>query len=464
MSIWCPVLTGRSGPLYRAIVDALADDVASGRLAVGARLPPHRDLAWRLQCTVGTVARAYAEAARRGLVDGQVGRGTFVVEPPDSPRHVHDYVAARAVENDGVVDMAINRPSGDLSAPAVAAALRRLADRNDLGALLGYQLDGVLPRHRAALARWAALEGVAARPEQIICTVGGQQAILVTLAALSRPGEVILAEELTYPGLKVAAALLDRVVEGVAMDGQGLCPEALDQALRATRARVIYCLPTNQNPTMVVMPLERRQEIIAVARRHGAVLVEDGIYAFLAEAPPPPLWSLAPECCIYLSSLSKAVSPALRVEFVAAPEALVNRINGHVSASTMMVPPLMGEVAAMMIENGAAEEAMRRQAAEARERMALARAFLGEAACPAGPAFNLWLPLPPPWRADAFAAEAYRRGVVLAPAGSFATTRQVPEAVRVSISAPASREALRAGLKVVAELLAAGPDGGGLTV
>jgi len=464
MSFWIPQLEGRQGSVYRIIVEAMAEDIASGRLKPGDRLPPHRDLSWRLKCTVGTIARAYAEAARQGLISGQVGRGTYVQGAASEARHIHDYVAARRLDDDAAVDMAVNRPMGDNCAVPIAAAFRRVAELSNLPDLLGYQFDGVGARYRQAMAHWLLREGVNADPEQVILSVGGQQAILVVLAALSRPGDTIFAEELTYPGLKVAANLLDRVVEGVAMDSQGLIPEALDQAFASGKGRVVYAMPTIQNPTVSIMPALRRRDIIEVLRRHDAYLVEDGIYAFLADQPPPPLWSMAPDRVIYLTSLSKAVSPALRIGCAVAPPHLVNRINANVSASTMMVPPVLAEVAAMLIEEGSAAQSAERQKAGARERVRIAvQAFKGQF-CPPSPSFNLWLPMPPQWRAEAFAAEAYRRGVVVAPAASFATTRRVPEAVRVSVSAPRELDDLCRAVKILADLLESSPDMGLVTV
>jgi len=464
MSLWIPQLAGRGGPVYRAIVEAMAEDMSSGRLPAGTRLPPHRDLAWRLKCTVGTIARAYAEAARRGLVSGQVGRGTYVLDPVSEARNVYDSIAARTVEGEGAIDLAINRPVGDNSAPAVAAALRRIADQSNLSQLLGYNLEGGAPRHLQAIRAWAAREGVEAPLNRFVLTVGGQQAILAALAALSRPGDVIFAEELTYPGLKVAAGMMDRSIEGIAMDSHGLIPEAVEAALQSGRGRVVYCMPTIQNPTVAIMPLERRRALIEIIRRYDATLVEDGIYAFLADAPPPPLVTLAPDRCVYLGGLSKSVAPALRIGFAVAPEHLVNRINAHVSASTMMVPTLQGEIAAILIEDGAAAAAAQAQKAELRERIRMASDILGPRLVPHCASFNLWLPLPPPWRADTFAAEAYRRGIVVAPSGSFATSRRVPEAVRISVSAPRDREELRYALRILGQLLAATPDGVGMTI
>src|SRR5271170_3743829 len=129
MSIWVPEIETHSGPRYLAIADTLAADLAEGRLAPGTRLPPQRDLAWRLKVTVGTVARGYAEAARRGLVTGEVGRGTYVLDPKskrDGLTILHQTLAAihqRPPDDGGFIDMSINRPTGGNSARLVADAL-----------------------------------------------------------------------------------------------------------------------------------------------------------------------------------------------------------------------------------------------------------------------------------------------------------------------------------------------------
>ena len=158
MTIWAPEMTERPGPRYLAIADAIADDLSGGRLAPGARLPTHRDLADRLGVTVGTVSRGYAEAARRGLLSGEVGRGTFV-------RHLPDLAVPSA--SDAFVDLSLNyppAPAGETQRNALQATLQLLAGRSDVGALLGYPSEGGLATHREAGAAWIAESGLAARP------------------------------------------------------------------------------------------------------------------------------------------------------------------------------------------------------------------------------------------------------------------------------------------------------------
>ena len=212
MNVWSPDLTHKHGPRYRAIADALSDDLKSGRLQPGARLPTHRELARTLGVTVGTVSRAYAEAERRGLVLGEVGRGTFI-------RGAEDAAASffRARAETGVIDLS-------QSIPAVAAseeehqllsqAFRSLGRHGDLANLAGFPPPAGARRHRESSARCLASLGLDVPPGRVLVTAGGQHAMVVSLANLTRPGDVVLTEQFTYPGMKGLANLLNLRLKG----------------------------------------------------------------------------------------------------------------------------------------------------------------------------------------------------------------------------------------------------------
>ena len=455
MTTWQPDLAKRSGPRYVAIADALASDLEQGRLAAGQRLPTHRDLAWRLGVTVGTVTRAYAEAERRGLVTGEVGRGTFIREPA-VPGPV--LVAAEEQDED-FIDLAYNFPPSGGDNAELAPLLAELAQDPRLGRIMGYEMGHGRARHRAAAVRWLAQAGLSAKAEEIAVSAGAQHGMLLALGALTRPGDVILAEELSYYGIKSLAGLLDLRLQGVAMDGAGLLPEALDAACRSSRARVLYCIPTLQNPTAAVMPDARRQEIAEVCRRHGVTVVEDDVYGFLPETTQAPLTQLLPAQSVYVTSLSKSVSPGLRIGFVKAPESLMERITQSLRASTLMAPPLMGELAARLIESGAAGRVALWQRGEAAARQTLAAEILAGLEFASHPqAFHLWLKLPEPWRREVFTAQARSRGVGVAPAEVFAVGRQpVPHAVRICLQAAAKRSQVERALRILAAILAERP-------
>ncbi len=453
MTIWLPDLDHFPGPRYRAIADALEAATAEGELAPGTRLPTHRELAERLGVTVGTVTRAYAEAERRGLTEGTVGRGTFIRARRTVP------TVARAYREPGVIDLGLNQPTLGPHAEALAAALARLAGEPDLERLLGYDAGTTVEAHQRAAARWLAGLGLDAQPGQIVITCGARHALLAAMTALAEPGDVLLTEALGYRGIHAAAAQARLRIEPVAIDAEGLIPDALEAACRAHRPRLLACVPTLHNPTAAVMPGERRRAVAAIAREFDLLILDDDVYGFCVEDRPPPLTSFAPERSCYINNASKALAPGLRLGYAVAPPALAERIAATVRGSVWMPPPLMLEIATRWIEDGTAAQLMRWQIDESRARQALAERFLGRwpyARQPAG--CHLWLPLPEPWCVGDFVAAARAQGVAVAPAEAFVVGRgAVPQAVRLSVTVPPSRDALESGLRRLAGLLESGP-------
>ncbi|MBC7951447.1 MAG: PLP-dependent aminotransferase family protein [Rhodospirillaceae bacterium] len=463
MSNWLPDLAAHSGPKYRAIVGAIATDLRAGRLPPGTRMPTHRDLAWRLKVTVGTVARAYAEAERQGLLSGEVGRGTFVKDPGKPEPGLAQYLSVAWAPRQDVINMAVNRPDGDQGAWAVGPVLERLARRADLPQLLSYNLEPVAARQREAGARWLRWEQAVVSPERVAVTAGSQQAIVAALATLTLPGDSVAVEEYTYPGIKSAASLLSRPLVPVACDQYGLIPDEVER-LFSRGVKVLYTIATVQNPRTSTLDEQRRAAIARSARKYGAYVIEDGVHRFLNPNAPPPIQVHAPDNCIYLTTLSKSVSPGLRTSFAAVPEALKSRFDAAIGALSLAQPIPLIEAACILIDEGQAFEAADRQRKEAAARIALAVETLGERVRPGSTAYNIWLPLDGTWRSSSFIAEAARQGVSLAPTESFAVGRPSHDGVRVSVTAPPDRATLVRGLKTLAGLLAVAPDQLGVTV
>jgi DNA-binding transcriptional MocR family regulator len=455
MTIWTPDIAGRTGPRYRAIAEALAAAVRDGVLAPGTRLPTHRDLAWRLKVTVGTVSRAYAEAERRGLIAGEVGRGTFVrggAAPPALRQHA-------APPGDDLVDLSVHRPRGPSETALTAAALQELAGAEDLAELIDYQPHAGRPADRAAGAAWIARTGgPAATPEQVLVTAGGQHAMTAVLAAVADPGDTIAVEALTYPGIRATAAMLRVRTLPLAMDEHGVVPDALAAACRARRIRAAYLLPSLHNPTAATLPLERRRRLAALAEQHDTLLIEDDLYGFLSAAPLPPLAALAPERAVYLTATSKCFVPGLRVGYLSCPAALVDRVAATIRATLYTAPPLMAALASRWIADGTADRLVAEKRAETAQRQEAARHLLPPGYRTTPEAAHLWLPLPEPWSGDEFAAAARRSGVAVTPASAFAAGGELPRAVRVCIGAPPSLAQLERGLLRLARLLSAAPQ------
>jgi len=450
MTIWTPKLDPNL-PRYRALADAIARDLAEGRLRVGDRLPPHRDLADALGVTVGTVSRGYAEAERRGLTSGEVGRGTFIRKP--SP---YDPWPAQAPSSE-VVDLSLSLPvSVPEEGPALAQTLRDIATESHLGELLAYHPESALVRQKAAAAKWLASLGLAPSAEEVLVTAGSQHGLNVALGAVFRPGDVLLTEALTYPSIKSQARAFGLRLRGVAMDEEGICPEALARACTSEpRPAGLYLVPTLQNPTTGTLSAERRQALAEICRSHGLWIIEDDVHAFLLPDPPAPLATFAPENTVYLASVAKCLVPGLRTGFLVAPEALRHHLLTAIHTSMWMPPPLMVEVTTRWFSEGTADRFIAAKRRETRSRQEIAARILAGQTFRADPnGYQIWLTLPEPWHTDEFVAQARARKVIVVGAGAFAPDRQpLPQAVRLSLGIPTRGDMAR-GLTALSELLA----------
>ncbi len=448
MAGWTPTLPPGDTPLYERLLDALRADIASGALADGARLPPQRDLAHRLGLGLGTVTRAYVEAEKAGLVQGHVGRGSFVRGVGVPP--------ARPIPLAGPVNLAQNIAPQRAAADHLADALAKLRRRPDLIDHLGYSPVAGSDVQRRAGAAWLARSGglVGADWTRLVCCAGAQQGLALALDVLARPGDTVLCEASTYQGVKAIAEHAGLRLRGLAMDADGVRPDALETAAR-DGARVAALLPTLQNPTGRIMSLRRREEIVAVARRHDLWLVEDDIYAVYAGDHPPPLAVLAPERVFHVSGVSKSLAPGLRAGFLVTPPGdHLERVLRAIRALAYAPPAFGGLIATQWIEDGTADAIAAAGVAETTARLALAMDILGPfAEPPASPAApHLWLPMGE-LEAERVAGRALRGGVEVTPPGAPVVTPGLETGVRVCLGPAADRIELERGLRVVAAAL-----------
>jgi DNA-binding transcriptional MocR family regulator len=238
----------------------------------------------------------------------------------------------------GMIDLNFNYPSLPGQADLLRTALRQLALSGDLEALLRYQPHAGRQHERASVARHLQDRGVQADAGQVLIVNGAQQGLAVTLMALLKPGDVIAADALTYSGFKVLAEALHLEVVAIPAGDHGPDLTALDKLCRSRSVRAVYSMPTLHNPLGWVTPIEQREQLVALARRHDLILIEDAAYAFLVDNPPRTLIDLAPERTVYVSGLSKNIATGLRVGFIAAPCATCRRWNAS-SAPPPGTPP-----------------------------------------------------------------------------------------------------------------------------
>lgn len=451
--MWQPDISGRNGPRYRALAEAIIHAIETGDLPVGSRLPPQRELAYALGVTVGTVGRAYQLVVERGLLSAEVGRGSFVrgrSQGEAPPGYDHD-----RLEAEGVVDFTFNQPPAEVDLTAITSIMADLAADSRLGGVMRYPTDGGFFCHREAGAMWISKVGVDARAGRVLVCGGSQQGVSVALGALARPGDTVLSESLTYCGLNGLATLMRLKLEPLAIDEQGVRVDSVAAAAEKGHAKLLFVNPTIHSPTAATMSRQRRAEIAEIARKHELIIIEDDVHAHLPTDRPPPIAAFAPERTIYISSVTKCLAPGFRIGFILAPDDCYERLVAAQRSLTLEVSGLAAEVVSRCVRTGHDESIIRgnRAAAAARQRQA-AEILNGHdfVAHPQG--FHLWLRLPPPWRPHDFTVAARARGVAVVPAEIFAIGRvRVPSAVRVSLTTPSDRSAMRRGLTVLAELL-----------
>lgn len=445
-SPWKPRLAEGTALPYERLVAALADDIAEGSLTHGARLPPHRELAYQLGIGIGTVTKAYAVLERRGLVQSERGRGMFVAG-----------LAPRPAE---VIDLSVNLPPQMLSDRLLAATLASLARRLDAGTFGSYLPPAGRDDHRALLARWLAAQRLEAAPERLLICHGAQHAIAVAFAAAAPAGGVVLTEALTYPGaIMLARQRGDRLV-GLELDGQGMRPDALEKALRspacAEGPRLLYVTPSLHNPTAVTMGAGRREEIVRLCRAHDVIIVEDDIHAILVGPELLPLAMLAPERTLHVSGLSKTLSPGLRIGSLVVPPAFLDRALTALRATCTMASPLACLIMEQWLTDGTARSVAASIRTDAARRMDLARTLLRLDHRAGAPGYHLWLPMPTA-RADSFAGAAMAKGIrVMPPRAPMVDTNAAEGGIRLSLGAPPF-DTLRQSLTTLAGLLGDGP-------
>ncbi|MEW7848682.1 PLP-dependent aminotransferase family protein [Massilia aurea] len=445
---WLPRLAAQGGPRFLQIADALQAAVVAGLLTPGDRLPPQRRLAAQLDVDLTTVTRAYDEARRRNLLEGRGARGT--------------YVAAPKVALTSILDLSMNTPpppAGVDFDDLLKQGLSQVLMSADNALLMTYHLGGGSDADRKAGATWLAPMFGPLDFGQVVVCPGAQAAIAALILALTEPGDVILAEPTSYPGLRAAAAQFGRRIMAVEADRHGMVPELLDEACRRHKPGLVYFNPTLQNPTASTMPAHRRKALAGIAQRCKVRIVEDDPYWLLADAPPPPVATFAPEQVSYISTLSKCLTPGLRVAFVLIRDPHEReRFLAALRSFALMAAPLTAALATQWILDGSAEALMQGVRDEARVRHRMARDLLAGRYSGTGDGLHVWLELPAYWNAAQLAHVAGREGIAVTPAQAFATGSATVNAIRISLGSIQDRGRLQAGLQRLSHLLARRPE------
>src|ERR1051326_5184514 len=484
-------LAGRRYPLGQQLVDELRRRVQAGSLGPGERLPPVRGLATSLKVTPETVAGAYKRLVDEGYLRGEVGRGTFVAAPPlraeedpPAPFEAGGSLPAfaspdsrellRLASRPGVVSFAASVAALDLA--PVEALRQALSDtlKTDgaqalqVGATPGY------PPLRAAIASLLEQRGMTVEASSVCVTSGCQQGIDLAAKVFVGPGDAVLVEQPSFLGALEAFRARGARIVGVPIESDGLRTEALPALIQRHRPKLLYCMPTYQNPTGRSLSPENRRALLRIAAAYDLPIVEDDSAGFFnldgssANAPPSLKAEDQAGYVIHLGTFSKLIGAGLRLGWLVADAPVFNKLVAAKYASDLSSDALVQRAVHRLMLNGTLDAHLASARAEyCLRRDTLLNALRCPNALPDGVrfdapegGFNLWLELPRegPTSTELF-LEAVRRGVAFVPGPFFFSaggggrkSSAALRGLRLSYSA-LEPQALERGVQLLSEAL-----------
>ncbi|WP_307278816.1 MocR-like ectoine utilization transcription factor EhuR [Labrys wisconsinensis] len=438
---WRPVLPRRKGATkHKLLTERIIADIDAELLRPGARMPTHRDLARALGVSVQTVSISYKEAERHGYLRGEVGRGTFVrnrvTERADrfmldrSPGQTADLSIIRAVYTE-----AHERASRQ--------AMARLAEADNSAFMRPCRPIAGLDRHRAAAQTWLRGLGAAAAPDRILITNGAAHGLFLAVAAVVRPGDVVLTENLTDHGIIGLASVLGFTLRGLPTDAEGVLPEAFEAACAAGDVRALVLVPSLGNPTGHVAGDERRRAIAAIAARRGVFVIEDEVCKPLLETMLPSIAEMLPDLGFFATSFTKTLMAGLRVGYLVVPPAYGIRVASIMRVTSWSATNLPAEIATLWIEDGTAEALLRVQRQEARARQAIVAQVLGSHVAATHPlSLCAWLKVPPHWSEEGLVRALAQRAIAVTPSDPFIAGERGRGGIRICLGGRLSHAAL----------------------
>ena len=474
-------------PLYVQIRDQIRERIVGGTLKVGERLEPSRELAKRLGVHRTTVGNAYADLEAEGLIQGTVGRGTFVspfagtLTTPKAPsaRATHDFFwdsfFAQEQHDDslgrlmasafqpGVISFAVTHGSAELSP---VDFVRRATDavlRREGAKVLQYgSSDGYLPLKRYLQNRLRR-DGIPVELDEILITNGCQQSFDLLRRSLISAGDSVGCENPTYTGLwNVFESTGVRLI-GIPVGAEGIDLDFLSAVLEQNKLKMVLTSPNFQNPTGQTMPLQARKRLLDLTAQHQIPVVEDDIYGALRYRGRelPPLKSLDKSgLVIYINSFSKVGFPGLRVGWVVAARRVIERLRWAKQRADLHTNLLGQAVLEELGRRGWLDKLLRRTRKIYEGRLEVLRSATGrhfppEAQCvyPEG-GMSVWVELPAGLDAGELLVKSRDRGVIFAPARYFYFQEPRHNAFRLCFTHLAN-EQIAEGISILGDLLRA---------
>ena len=443
---WKPVLKDSDNPIYLELVNQLESDIKSNILLPGTKLPPQRELADYLGINLGTVTRALKTCTKRGLITAVTGKGTYVA----SDVIYQDNMLTLNPPEDKIIEMGATLPSTSPN-HHILDILSTTSTEPNANQLLQYNFNAFHNFQHLMAEKWLFKNGLTTSTAHILFASGGQNAIVSTLVGLFSSGDKIGCDEFTYPGFKSAAKMLGIILVPIKQFDE----DSINYACKHDNIKGLYIIPDYHNPTALSMPCTIREDIGKSAIKHNLIIIEDAINHLLGDNILPPVGCFCPEQTIYISSLSKTISPGLRLAFVSCPTKYKNELSFALYNLNISVSALLAQTAANLIQSEKADIILEERREFIRKRNIKINSYFkdyhlqGDLTCP----FR-WLIFPPGISSHTFEQLAKAAKVqVYAADRFFVGSHQTIEAIRISVISEKSDQRFEKGLNILLNLL-----------
>lgn len=446
---WIPDKSKLTYPLYISIAEQLETHILNGHISGNTKLPPQRELADFLDISLSTVTKAYELCAKKGLVTGRSGSGTYVCPNVGLPRSV-----VGKPEPSGYIQMGTIFPL-DTENKLVLSVVAKLLESSDSNDLFSYGNFEKNEKHLAAARKWMSSFLLDSSLQNIVLTTGAQNALTVTLMSLFSAGDKIATDVYTYSNFIGLANMLGMRLVAVEGDENGMLPDALDTLCRNSNIKGIYLMPLCSNPLNISMPSDRQIALSEIIKKNHLILIEDGIYSFLSDNLLPPMSNYVPDHSVYINSVSKALCSGLRIGFIGCSKKFLTKLEYGTYNCNLKTSTLNLEIASEIILQNLHIQVINKKIKNCIERNSLFNTYFPESPRPKiTAAYFRWLHLPKGLTGKSLEIQSSKCLVKVLGAERFAINDTADSsAVRLALCSPPTSDQLETGLGIIRSII-----------
>ncbi|MBM7615856.1 aminotransferase-like domain-containing protein [Alkaliphilus hydrothermalis] len=310
---WVPTLRNSKKAIYLQIAESIEEDIRSGKLPTGYKLPPQRLIANYLNINHSTVTKAYKYCEAKGIIHGVMGKGTFVSNTFGIPETVLSESKGKTIE------MGLLQPLYETN-DLLASMIEELSPFFDKEVMYKYSDASGNSKHKHIASKWLKKLNIYSDPDRMIITSGAQNALFTILMTDFNNGDKIAVDELTYTGIRNSAIQLGIDLIPIEGDDDGMLPLTLEKAIIKYNIKGIYVIPDCHNPTTNIMSMNRRNGLAHLIQKYNLIAIEDSVFRFTTNLSLPTIYSLVPKNCYHIASISKMINPGFRIAYLLLPE------------------------------------------------------------------------------------------------------------------------------------------------